>query len=169
MTEFVGRTGANRVYSYPEAPRGAGPANYAKNYASGPSADTPIAGSPGTQVPWATVDVGVAGVSVQITPRVTGIIRVMGVLTIEGGGEGAIDVQVQVQVNGVTQAIPEFEFNTVGNTETEAVPFMVEISGLPIGTTKNIQILLTASNSPGAVLSEQSSTIEVQEVPASTG
>jgi hypothetical protein len=177
MTEFVGRTGALRVYSYPTTPRaGVGPQGYARNFASGPADDTAIAEDPGTAVPWHTVDAG-AGPDIPITPKVTGIIRISGVLTIEGGGEGASDIQVIVQIDSgsgfVTQAAPSqnaplFEFNTVGNTETEAVPFEAEIKGLTIGTTVQVRILLIATH-VGTVLSQESSTIEVQEVTAATG
>ena len=58
MTEFVGRTGSRRVYSYPETPRGAPAALvlFARNFATGPKPDFVIPAL-GGRAPWSSVDV----------------------------------------------------------------------------------------------------------------
>jgi|WetSurMetagenome_2_1015567.scaffolds.fasta_scaffold38239_4 hypothetical protein len=56
MSEFVGRTGSNRVYSYPETPRsGIALTLFARNFATGPKASQAIGA--GINVPWNAIDV----------------------------------------------------------------------------------------------------------------
>ena len=56
MSEFVGRTGSKRVYSYPETPRsGIGLVLFARNFATGPKTSQAIGA--GINVPWNAIDV----------------------------------------------------------------------------------------------------------------
>lgn len=57
MSEFVGRTGSNRVYSYPETSRASAIALalFARNFATGPKNSTAIGA--GINVPWNSIDV----------------------------------------------------------------------------------------------------------------
>lgn len=77
MTEFVGRTGALRVYSYPDNSRAAALALFARNFATGPKVDTAV-GAP-TEIPWNAIDstalaftVTAGDVTVSIPGDVTG-------------------------------------------------------------------------------------------------
>lgn len=56
MSEFVGRTGSKRVYSYPETPRsGIALSLFARNFATGPKTSQAIGA--GINVPWLSIDV----------------------------------------------------------------------------------------------------------------
>jgi hypothetical protein len=78
MTEFVGRTGAQRVYSYPENPRAAALGLFARNFATGPKVSTEISGA--TLIPWNAIDttakafsIAAGGVTVHIAGDVTAL------------------------------------------------------------------------------------------------
>lgn len=174
MTEFVGHAIGTRHYSYPETPRGAGALAFARNVAGGPAGEVPtdIAVSPGTQVPWSGIAVGTApSVNVPITPKVTGHLRITGVLTIVNVSGTPRLVLVQLQIGGVTPVlIPEIEQPTIPAGDIVAVPILFETAPpqTPIGTTSNIQILLTASGA-GLGLVQLSSILDIQEVGLETG
>lgn len=80
MTEYVGRTGAKRNYSYPENPRAAALGLFARNFATGPKLEQTITGS--ALVQWNAVDalstsspftVAAGGVTVTIPGDATGL------------------------------------------------------------------------------------------------
>lgn len=81
MSEFIGRTGSHRSYSYPEAPRGGGNplTAFARNFASGPKTGTDL-GAGGVEIPWNSIDalstpftIAAAGVTVSIPGDVTAV------------------------------------------------------------------------------------------------
>lgn len=175
MSEFIGRTGSHRVYSYPDR-RGGNPAElFARNFAAGPLLDTDIETGEGTPVPWAVIESGApAGINVPITPRSTGRIRISGAITVKSV-VGVATVSLFVQTfDGVTVStlpIPLLEENTISAAGFEVIPFLTENIGgalLPIGVPTSIRILLIASES-GLSLLSLSSTIDIQEVLAATG
>lgn len=170
MTEFVGRTGSKRVYSYPTQPRFAnleGP--FARNSASGPTTDTPIV-TTGTQVNWDDIaSTGAGGVNIPITPKSTGIIRVTGMFEVTCAGEGEVDVEINIQIGGVTFPIPEDPIITVRPGGGVMIPFVIVLSGFTVGATTNIQMLLTAEVDSALTLEGQSSVVDVQEVSIATG
>lgn len=175
MTEFVGRTGSKRVYSYPETPRTASALALARNFAYGPGTTTSI-GTSATPVPWNAIGVGSPGINVPITPRVTGLVRVSGVICVKSLSGIQESVNVQVVVNGVPLLSPFFEVPTVEAGGAIAIPILTEIdvftnggSQLPLGATANVQIVLSASNDGVLELATQSSSLELQEVLAETG
>jgi hypothetical protein len=168
MSEFVGRTGSNRVYSYPETRRSGDPLTaFARNFATGTKSSAAISGG-GIQVPWNAIDVspGTPSTDVPITPRSTGIVRISGVISVENSSGSPIAVAiVSVQINNGI-ALP---FSSVvaplADDEAITIPFLVEVS-LPIGVTSNIEIFVSGDN---AHLLADGSAIEVQEVSVATG
>jgi hypothetical protein len=175
MSEFVGRTGSNRVYSYPETPRGASALSaLARNFAFGPDTSTDIDTAP-TPVPWAGMDVGAPGINVPITPRATGIIRISGVLNIKSASGIQEAISLVVIVDSVEMPVPFFERPTFEAGARVAIPFLTELNAatfgapLTVGVTSNVVIAVTASNPDVLSLPLNSSTMDVQEVPVATG
>jgi hypothetical protein len=70
MTEFVGRTGAQRVYSWPENPRAAALALFARNFATGPKINTDIIDG-GIRISWNSTDVAAPSAPFTIVPTMT--------------------------------------------------------------------------------------------------
>ena len=180
MSEHIGRTGANRLYSYPENVRGAAASVFARNFGYGPATDAPvaIATTPGTEVPWGTR--GVAGVDIHdipITPRSTGIIRILAMIDVGNVTSAEKHLLVQVLLNG-SAVEPEDMQVTVppANAPEEhngyvLIPILIpEVAGLTIGTTYNVRILLTALTADALTIPlAQTTSIEVYEVAADTG
>ena len=175
MSEFVGRTGHKRNYSYP-VPRFTGLVGpFARNYATGPAGETPtaIGTGPGTVVPWNFIAVGGAGTDVPITPKATGYLRITGMLTIVNTGGSPESVQVQVQIGLVSLSVPAEEEVTVPAGDSVAIPIFAEVDptispNVPVGSTRDIEILLTASGG-GLGLVGESSILDIQEVQKPTG
>lgn len=169
MTEFIGRTGAKRLYSYPEPPRASALTLLARNFATGPKNSVAIGA--GVEIPWNAIDVAPSSPSpdVPITPRSSGIVLISGVVTVANGG-AAQSISITVRVNGVDLFVPNNLLSTVADHGQVAIPFLAETTALdtPVGVTANIRIFVSGSNGTTAVESEASS-IEVQEVPAATG
>jgi hypothetical protein len=182
MGEFrIGRTFAR--HSYPDTPRGGGAFAFARNFAKGPGTEgaQPITDT-GTQILWGTIDVPATppnSANVAITPHVTGVVRVHGVVSVQNTSGADAVVTVQVRVNGVTVSTPAPETTVrAANSSAEdengfaAIPFLAELTateGLVIGTYAEIQILVTAITNGSLGLTVNDSTLEVQEVPVSTG
>jgi hypothetical protein len=170
MSEFVGRTGSLRVYSYPETRRvAATPTPFARNFATGPKNDASIAD--GIQITWNLIDsTGTSGTDVPITPQSTGVVLISGVVSAKNTSGGPVSgIVVVVQVNGVNLPIPVFQgfapLLDVGDTGEVSIPFLAE-TNIPVGTTRNIQIFVTGA---GGTLIGESSSINVQEVAVATG
>lgn len=107
--------------------------------------------------------------SVPITPRVTGVVRVSGVVTVQNqSGSPVSEVQIGVQVNGGPLLTPVSDIAPLLDGETITIPFLVETDPLdtPVGVTSNIQVLVDGS---GATVLASGSSIDVQEVSAATG
>lgn len=159
--------------TYPD-PRGSGNGDgpFARNSATGPDNVTAISAGGGTQVPWNVIDSGaVGGVNIPITPLSTGVVRIQGVISIKNSANAVVDVHLEVQVDDVSLPVPFNEANTIQGsnaTSFEAVPFMI-VTTIPIGSTSNVQILLKASSADSLSVIAESSTIDIQEVPAATG
>lgn len=176
MTEFVNRSIGSRQHSYPET-RGAGALAFARNIAAGPAGETPtdIATGGGTQVPWAVIFAPTpsSGVDVPITPRVTGALRITGMLTIVNVAVTASTVHVQVQIDGVTIPFPGGAFDessTVPASGTVVLPIFAITGPLltPVGATHNVEVLLIAS-AVGLGMVQESSFLDIQETQAPSG
>lgn len=178
MSEFVGRTGSRRVYSYP-TPRFTGLVGpFARNFAAGPDndgGDQPLvvfdASNPqNNAIEWALLESGTSpNADVPITPRSSGIIRISGVLTVSNSDAAAHTVQVLVVVNGVAVPAPGAETVTVPATGVVAVPFLTETIPLPLGMAATIEILAVASADGYLSAVLDSSTLDIQEVAPATG
>jgi len=171
MSEFVGRTGSRRVYSYPEARRNT-TVPFARNSALGPTTDTAIAFGDGvtggTVIPWSVLGVGAAGTNVPITPRTTGLITISGVFVVLNNSGAPVDVQAQVAAPG-RLPIPATEKVTVPANGYAAIPFLAGGVGV-VGTTSNVSIVLTAfTDDVDVELIAGSSSLEIQEVSLPTG
>lgn len=170
MSEYVGRTGALRLYSYPESRRTAQIGPFARNFAIGPALQTAVT-TGGTLVPWAAIESGAPpGTDVPITPKVTGVLVISGVITLKNASGAPVTVQLRVEINGVPLLAPLLEEATVDASGFEAVPFMTEpVFLLVVGTTVNIQILLTPTDDDAISIAIESSSLSIQEVPVATG
>lgn len=169
MPYVIGRRGRE---TYPEAPRGgSGGASFARNFASGPKGDTPIS-TEGNKIQWNAVDAGLppTPADVPITPITSGVLLITGVIMVNNTGDTSVAVLINVQVENVSLPVPVTLGSTVEPGEGMAIPFMYETTptDTPVGVTKNIQVLVTASVD-GVSLLDQSSVIEVQEVSVATG
>jgi hypothetical protein len=106
--------------------------------------------------------------SVPITPRVTGVVRVSGVVTVSNPTVAPIDVEIGVQVNGGPTLTPDSEIASLLPGGVITIPFLVETNPLdtPIGVTSNIQVIVDGN---GAEVVSSGSSIDVQEVSVATG
>jgi hypothetical protein len=168
MSEFVGRTGSNRLYSYPDTRRSGNPLTvFARNFATGPKNQQDISGG-GVQILWNAIDVGTSSADVPITPRSTGIVLVSGVVSIQNQSGFAIPggASVSVQVNNGAALIPSGAAAPLADQEIVTIPFLVEVTGLTVGTTYNIEIFVSGDT---ATLLAEASSVDVQEVSVATG
>jgi hypothetical protein len=177
VSEFVGRTGSRRVYSYPE-PRFTGLVGpFARNFAAGPDndgGDQPLVVASVTPadnaIDWALLESGTSpNVNVPITPRSSGIVRISGVVTVSNSDAAAHTVQIIIGVNGAVVPAPAGETVTVPANGVVAVPFLTETIPLPIGTTATVEILAVASSNGHLSAVLDSSTLDIQEVTPATG
>ncbi len=173
MTEFIGRTGSKRVYSYPVTPRGASAsgAGFARNFAIGPASPQDVF-TTGTAITWQAVDVpGTNPEDVPITPRSTGNIRVSGVVTVENASVNSDSVTVQLKVNGVLFTFPAPKSSTGQSGEGGfiAIPYLVVFKGLSIGVPVVTQLIVTAEADGEITLTTGNSTLNVEEVQNATG
>lgn len=172
MSEFVGRTGSLRVYSYPEAKHSGPGGTFARNFATGPKTDFSFDNT-GAVVSWNEIDAGpAAGEDVQITCLSTGIVLIQGVLTVGNSSGDPSEVTVQIGINGISiLPFPQDERFTVPAGQLKAVPFLVETiaADTPVGTPTNINVVLTASSGTTLFLVADSSSVNVQEVSVATG
>lgn len=163
--------------SYPER-RGGGATPteaFARNFASAPADQILIPEDPGAQVVWNSISSGApASADVPITPAVTGIIMVRGVICLKNtSSDPQVDsgVQVLVQVGNppAVTLIPFLELVTVEIGDAVVVPILTQTDPQPIGVPTSISILLLAGDAGTISLVSQSSSLEIQEVPAATG
>lgn len=176
MTEFVGRTGSRRLYSYPETPRGGGALAFARNSAVGPDAPLAITQA-GVLTTWSAVEsLAVTPpntTNVPITPRVTGVARVICTLVVQNLDTTQI-VEAILQLGGAP--IASFP-NTIlgpgeGPDEVEVITFVFDFNPttalLPLNVAAQISVLLLASVDDTS-LQLNTATIDIQELPAATG
>jgi hypothetical protein len=172
----VGRTGALRLYKYPESRRGSaaltGP--FARNFAAGP-ADNAVITIAGIDVPWGLIySSGLAGTNIPITPIATGRIRVSGVLNVKNNSGSNESMTLVIRYGASEFAFPFLQGQTVigANDGFEVVPFLSETlpgEAFPIGVTTNVHIFVTSTSDTALELIEANSTIEIQEVAVPTG
>jgi len=165
MTEFVGRTGSHRNYSYPETNRGGSPlVAFARNYAVG-SKSTDIGA--GIQVIWNSIDAGTdPDEDIPVTPRATGIILVSGILTVTNDSGGDVDVVINVQLDDVSVPVPTMT-TTIPDGATVAIPFLAETEAIsPLGDQHFIQIFVSGADTE---LVSSGCVCNVQEVAVATG
>lgn len=165
MTEFVGRTGALRLYSYPET-RGTGPlpSAYARNFAQGPTVDTDLT-TGGVQIPWDFIEGDSAlGVDAPITPHVTGRMIFRGSVVVKNTSGAPADVSLQVEVEGSPLLVPLIAA-TVPANGVMTLPFVILSQSLfTVGALKNIQVLMIAASDGALSLATDGSTLEIQEM-----
>lgn len=107
---------------------------------------------------------------IPITPIATGIVVIQGVLSVENNVAGAEGLLGAILVNGAPLPVPsaiEASFNL--EITDGPVPFLAEVTGLPLGVRADIQIELAADTVGGITLVGDGSTIEVREMQAATG
>jgi hypothetical protein len=153
----------------PERHRGVASAGFARNFAAGPADDTAITGGAGTLVPWSQVDSGAPGTDVAITPKVSGAVRIRAVLTFSSNGESDEAITVFAAVNGVNLPNPAAELTTIIAHGQRVVAIQAQKTGLPLNTPATVQIRASAGGGSVIVVTASSSTLSIEEVPASTG
>jgi len=174
VSEFINHAIGTRYHSYPETPRGAAAGMLARNAAFGPENVTPILTSP-TSVPWQSLDVGVAGVTVPITPRVTGVVRIIGVIGVKSSSGIQELLTVHVAVNGELLFIPFNPEPTLSASGYILIPILTEVnvftngSVLPLGVTATVQVILTANNPDVLSIDPGASSLDVHELMPATG
>jgi len=175
VSEFVGRTGSLRVYSYPEPRFSGNSLPFARNFALGTK--TARLATDGIQIPWNSIDVppvapitpcGVQGcVDVPITPLSTGIVLVSGTISLVNGGVAPTTVTVTVQVNGVTLPVPSY-VTTIVNGARAVIPILAETTPgeTPVGVTSFIEIFVIGDT---ISVEPDGSSLGLQEVSVATG
>lgn len=146
---------------------------FARNFATGPETTTPIE-TTGTMVVWNSIDVGAdPSQDVPITPISTGVVRVSAVIPLKSSFDTETEsVGVLLLVDASPVGHPAFEAVSVAPNGFDELTVLAEITGLTVGVTVNISIQLTASNqtqSETLSIAQESSSIELEEVPAATG
>lgn len=164
MSEYVGRTGALRVYSYPETGRGRGAAAFARNFATGTKGAFAIDPA-GSNITWNSIDVGTdPSEDVPITPLSTGEVLITGIVTLTNPTGAPILASVTPHVDG-SAAGPSFAATTIPAGATVSIPFIAETAILSLSQ-HLIQIFVDGD---GLTTVSDGSTINVQEVSVSTG
>lgn len=165
MSEFVGRTGSLRVYSYPERRRSGGSVvPFARNFAH---CKEQALSTSDTLVSWYP-DVGTSpSTEVQITPITTGVIEISGFAVIENTDDEPHQITLQIAFGGFP--LPGFfaAAATVGAGELVSIPFLAQLGGLVIGDTAQISVVL--STTPDSGMEINNGAMAIQEVPVSTG
>lgn len=161
---------------YPDPRRGGTTTDlFARNFASAPADQILIPEDPGAQVVWNSISSGAAAsADVPITPAVTGIIMVRGVLVLKNTSSdpqvnSGVQVIVQVGNPPVDTLIPFLEVATINIGDAVVIPILTQTDPQPVGVATSISILLIAGDAGTISLVSQSSSLEIQEVPAATG
>jgi hypothetical protein len=102
---------------------------------------------------------------VPITPRVTGVVVISAVVTLENGDENIHNITVSILVDGI--AVSELNLTLISGVT--AIPLLAEVTGLPIGTTAIVQIEFVADEADIFNIISGDSTIEVREMQVATG
>lgn len=167
MGEFrIGRKFARHVY--PDNSRAAALTLFARNSAVGPSGATDIT-TIGTPVPWDIIESGApSGPDVPITPRVTGLVSISGVISVKSSSVSQESVQLEAFAGGILVPVPNQEQVSIDPDGFEAIPFLVLVP-LTVGVPTNIRIGLIASTDNVLQIVFESSTILIQEMAPATG
>lgn len=171
MSEFRSGNKA-KSHPYPATPRGGGALAFARNFASGPALDTAFSLSSPQQINWNVKDSGSPpGVDVPITVRATGRFLISGMVSVENTSASPVNVQVTIQVNGLSLPVPAsarslLDAAPAENVSTIVIPFTTLLAtGLLPGTAFNVQVLVSADDdvTTSSIVAE-SCTIEIQEI-----
>jgi len=167
MAFRIGRKHA--AHTYPSS-QGNSTLLFARNFAQGPAAPQELTTTNPTEVGWGSIESGAPpGTGVPITPKVTGLLLIEGVLEMQNTvAESAINVQVQVGVGGVAVVGSPATEVTVDGPGFATVPIQVLIDE-PVGATVEINLIVTASGASAITLNTDDSTLSIQEVPVATG
>jgi hypothetical protein len=107
---------------------------------------------------------------VPITPHVSGRLLVTGVVALENSSATPVNVEVSVQLNGVSVSVPDSLRGTldaapVESVSTLVIPFETYMVAQPIGVEQLIQVFVSANNDVTTVnVVAESSVINIQEV-----
>jgi|HubBroStandDraft_1064217.scaffolds.fasta_scaffold139983_2 hypothetical protein len=165
----IGRKHAS--HAYPTS-RGVQALPFARNNATGPVVNQPLTTALATNLTWAFVaSTGEAGPNVPITPQVTGDALVEVVVNVANSDAAVHTVTVAVAVGGTPVGPASLvELGPTGTAASQvAIPVLVPLSGLPLGTPSDITVQVTASAGNVLSISATRSAISVREVGAATG
>ena len=144
---------------------------FASNSAEGPGSNQGVVSGAGVNVLWSSIEAGPPGPSatVQITPAVTGRVRVSGMVCVFLGSAPNLDIVVRLVVGGVTQASPTAISTLVtAGTDFVEIPFLFETTLTLALHTVGINVSSTGGGTT-AQLAQDSATINVQELATATG
>jgi hypothetical protein len=157
-------------YSYPQS-RATLSLPFKRNFAQGPAADQPvtavIGSPPPNKVGWATIQDGTPpGTNVPVTPSVTGVFLVQGVVEVLNTTESLQILSVQLGSNGTVSAKPN-SLATVpaaGGSTVTTVPIQALLGPFPLGVPVDIQLFVSAQVTDTLTLQANNTTLSVQEV-----
>lgn len=145
------------------------PLPFAFNSGSGPAAPLAI-DSGGVSLIWNALGSGAPPTTdVPITPAVTGRVRIMGMVGLINASGPNLPITVQLGIDGVVQLTPLAQ-STLTNTGTSDVeiPFLFE-ANLALGA-HTIQIIVsTVGLGTSAQVATETSTIDIEELPVTSG
>jgi hypothetical protein len=157
-------------HTYPES-RGVGSPPYARNSASGPAALYTVTATP-TRIPWGTLEVGAPGQEVTVTPKVTGLIHLIGVVESGANTENTGGLIVQIGIDGVLQDTP-LEANPTGvlvGTSKTTVPIQAILGLFTLGIPVTFSLFVSVDSNLNPVnLGIDNSWLTLQEVSLPTG
>ncbi len=163
------------AYPEPRGGQGTPSDSFVRNFASAPDTQITVDQDPGSQIVWNSIFSGApASTDVPITPAVTGRLRVSAVICLKNiSSDPSVlsGVQVIVQVGNppVDTLIPFLERVSIPEGAAVVIPVLTETDPQPVGVATSISILLIAGDANAIALVSQSSSIDIQEVPAATG
>jgi hypothetical protein len=171
MGEFrIGRSRAQ--HSYPDT-RGAAPNGFARNSALGPDGGSQALPD---KIKWGILEVGtVGGTVVPITPRVTGIIRIIGSVVCENEDINPNVMKVVVFVDGVslvTGSVSTIDAAPEAGHGFITIPIEVDLAGvlaLSTGVTHTIEVQVVPLNGGTSTSVVSLSALDIQELPVATG
>ena len=176
MGEFrIGRKYAKHLY--PDTPRRAAAA-FARNSAVGPNVFSQALPVGGAKINWATIEAGSApgSTDVPITPRATGIVRVIVEVVCQNASFVADIMEVQPVVDGAT--LPGVAVASTIDSATEqedgliTIPLLIDLAGagaLTVGVTHNVEVLVVPLLGGASTSVLELSSIDLQELPPATG
>lgn len=167
-TGATGSVGTAGVTGSRGATGAVGP-TFASNFGSGPATPQAI-GPAGANVIWSALGSGIPPTAnVPITPAVTGRLRIKGMVGVRQGSVNNLPITVQLSIDGVPIATPIAKTTLDNQLASDVeIPFQYETTLSLAAHTIEI-FVSTVGAITSANISPTTATIDIQELPATTG